>query len=345
MNYGDFSTELIENDNPELLKIEKEILYQKQQTVKSILEIGKNLIAAKQIVEHGEWTKWLTNKVDFSDRTAQKFIKCYKEFSQKPNLISDLNQTKIFALLDIKKEKRENFIENNDVKNLKTNQLKQKIRDFNKGIKNINDALNENVVADMDLEQIEEIEKEVIEQKQKLGQAEKVLIVNKYKKHLEYGADFTIETEEVLENFGQVFEFDLKYNFFLVRNNKRVLVFKNISCASISIFSMESNYFGEYRFNKMELEQEIKEALVLKIIEIQRICEQRRDALRKDSINKWTKDQFEELSTPKVTEQQQELKQTLKKFYRTLVKSYHPDNGGTDVEMTILNQLKEQWNV
>lgn len=58
---------------------------------------------------HGEWGKWLEEKVDFKRSTAQNFIRVANEFSNYQT-IGNLTQSKIFALLDVPSEEREDFI-------------------------------------------------------------------------------------------------------------------------------------------------------------------------------------------------------------------------------------------
>jgi len=73
------------------------------------MEIGKRLIEAKEQLAHGEWGTWLKDKVDFSTRTAQNFMKCATEFSNTQTL-ADLGQTKLFALLDLPLDDRDEFM-------------------------------------------------------------------------------------------------------------------------------------------------------------------------------------------------------------------------------------------
>lgn len=87
-----------------------EILILKQQTAQNIIEIGKRLIQVKESLPHGEWGNWLKEKADFTDRTAQRFMKAAREFSNSTSL-SGLGSSKLFALLDLPQEERENFIE------------------------------------------------------------------------------------------------------------------------------------------------------------------------------------------------------------------------------------------
>lgn len=89
--------------------IEGEINFYKQQTALGIIEIGKRLIEAKEQVSHGEWEKWLEEKVDFSKSTAKNFMRCATEFSNRQAIV-DLGQTKIFALLSLPQDDRDEFM-------------------------------------------------------------------------------------------------------------------------------------------------------------------------------------------------------------------------------------------
>ena len=90
--------------------IETEINFYKQQTASGIIEIGKRLIEAKKQLSHGEWGKWLEDKVDFTQRTASRFMKCAEEYSSNWTPVSNLGQSKLFALLSVPSEEREEFI-------------------------------------------------------------------------------------------------------------------------------------------------------------------------------------------------------------------------------------------
>lgn len=109
-------------------QIEAEIVILKHQTAQNIIEIGKRLIQAKEMLPHGKWGKWLEEKVEFSDRTARRFMHAANEFSNWTSL-SDLPPTKIFALLDVPKEEREEFIRENKVDEMTTRELQQVIKE------------------------------------------------------------------------------------------------------------------------------------------------------------------------------------------------------------------------
>ena len=86
-----------------------EIKILSQQTAANIIEIGKRLKMAKEHVGHGEWGGWLEANFEFTDRTAQRFMKAAEEVGKTTSL-SALSPTKVFALLDVPAADREAFI-------------------------------------------------------------------------------------------------------------------------------------------------------------------------------------------------------------------------------------------
>lgn len=89
--------------------IETEILWYKQQAGTAILEIGARLIEAKRQLGHGEWIAWLRDKVDFSERSAQNFMRLAKEY-RNPQTVADLGASKALALLALPESERDGFL-------------------------------------------------------------------------------------------------------------------------------------------------------------------------------------------------------------------------------------------
>lgn len=115
--------------NIDLEKIENEIIALKNQTAQNIIQIGYKLIEAKEKLQHGEWGSWLEHKVEFSQRTANQFMRIAKEFGSNSQAISNLEITKVGLLLDVPTEKREEFIENHDLKSMSTREIKKVIKE------------------------------------------------------------------------------------------------------------------------------------------------------------------------------------------------------------------------
>ena len=94
----------------------------------AILTIGRCLIEAKDMLRHGEWLPWLNEQVELSERTAQKFMKLAREWSN-PNTLADLGASKALMLLALPTEEREQFVEENNVIDMSARQLEAAIRE------------------------------------------------------------------------------------------------------------------------------------------------------------------------------------------------------------------------
>lgn len=105
-----------------------EILDAKRAGGEAILTIGRCLIEAKDMLSHGEWLPWLNERVELSERTAQKFMKLAREWSN-PSALADLGATKVLMLLALPKDERDNFVEDNNIVDMTTRQLEQAIKD------------------------------------------------------------------------------------------------------------------------------------------------------------------------------------------------------------------------
>ena len=108
--------------------ITDEILDAKRTGGEAILTIGRCLIEAKDMLPHGEWLPWLNERVEFSERTARRFMKLYRECSNRPAL-ADLGASKALALLALPPEEREQFMEDHNVIDMSARQLEQAIKE------------------------------------------------------------------------------------------------------------------------------------------------------------------------------------------------------------------------
>lgn len=88
--------------------ITEEINFYKRQAGSAILEIGKRLAEAKEQLSHGEWLPWLEKKVAFSERSAQQYMRLWKEYG-KSALSADLSVSKALVLLALPESEREDF--------------------------------------------------------------------------------------------------------------------------------------------------------------------------------------------------------------------------------------------
>ena len=105
-----------------------EIVELKKQAGEAILGIGQRLIEAKEMLPHGEWLPWLTERVEFSPRTAQNFMRLAREWSNTQTL-ADLGASKALTLLALPPEERDSFIQDHNVIDMSARQLEQAIKE------------------------------------------------------------------------------------------------------------------------------------------------------------------------------------------------------------------------
>ena len=123
--------------------ITTEILQLKQDAGNAILGIGQRLIEAKSMLPHGKWIPWLTEQVEFSERTAQSFMRLAREWSN-PQALADLGATKALALLALPPDERERFIEENHVVDGEAKTAAEMTtRELEKAVKERDEALRE----------------------------------------------------------------------------------------------------------------------------------------------------------------------------------------------------------
>ena len=103
------------------------------------IEIGRRLTEAKEMVNHGEWLPFLEQQTDFSQPTANRFMRLYKEYGADQNSLfgaeskySSLNNLSIsnaLRLLAIPEEERESFAAENDLENKSAREVEALIRE------------------------------------------------------------------------------------------------------------------------------------------------------------------------------------------------------------------------
>ena len=120
--------------------ITSEIIQLKQDAGNAILGIGQRLIEAKAMLPHGDWLPWLTERVEFSERTAQSFMRLAREWSN-PQALADLGATKALTLLALPPEERERFMaENHAVDGEEKSVIDMTSRELEKAVKERDEA-------------------------------------------------------------------------------------------------------------------------------------------------------------------------------------------------------------
>lgn len=109
------------------------------------IEIGRRLKEAKSMLAHGQWGPWLKEEVEFSQSSANNFMRIFEEYGAdqisifgaeaESKTLGNLPYTKALKLLAMPAEEREAFVENNDVAHMSSRELEQAIREREQAIR------------------------------------------------------------------------------------------------------------------------------------------------------------------------------------------------------------------
>ena len=119
-------TPIEETPKPTLPMLELEIKFYLQKTAENVVEIGKRLILAKEMVEHGQWQNWLENNFNLSQMTANRFMRAAERFS-KININVNFNPTQLIAMLALPAEKS---AEGTPVEDMTVKKLREEIKEW-----------------------------------------------------------------------------------------------------------------------------------------------------------------------------------------------------------------------
>lgn len=86
------------NDAMELNAIKERIKIRLKRTAEDIIEIGKDLIFAKEKCGHGSFENWISFEFEMNIRTAQRFINAYEVFGNKNDNLSLFKPSAIYEL-------------------------------------------------------------------------------------------------------------------------------------------------------------------------------------------------------------------------------------------------------
>ncbi len=105
------------------------------------IAIGQRLCEAKELVPHGEWGAYLTERVNLSTSGANNFMRIYREYGDqqmslfdvggaaKSQTFGNLSYTKALALLAIPEGERADFVQEHDVEEMSTRELQAAIKE------------------------------------------------------------------------------------------------------------------------------------------------------------------------------------------------------------------------
>ena len=114
------------------------------------VEIGRRLDEAKRALPYGKWGEWLKNEVEFSQSSANNFMKLYEEYgaaqisifgaSVDSQTFANLPYSKALQLLAVPRDEREAFAEEVGASDLSVKELKAAIEERDRAKKEAEDA-------------------------------------------------------------------------------------------------------------------------------------------------------------------------------------------------------------
>ncbi len=148
------------------------------------IEIGRRLCEAKELLHHGQWGEWLKTEVEFSQSTAQNFMRIFEEYGAeqtslfgdaKSQTLGNLPYTHALKLLAVPAEEREQFAEEHNVEELSSRELERLIRERDEALEQAeaweDGAKNAASALEDAKEKLEDLEKELEEKDSQLANA------------------------------------------------------------------------------------------------------------------------------------------------------------------------------
>ncbi len=105
----------------------------------AVIEIGRRLEEAKEMVQQGEWLDYLQNVLDFKPSTAQNYMRIAREFGDgqvaldgmsASDLFGDLGYSQLVPLLGLPEDDRKQLAQENDLPEMSSREIKKLVEDY-----------------------------------------------------------------------------------------------------------------------------------------------------------------------------------------------------------------------
>ena len=116
----------------------------------NIVEIGRRMCEAKEMLPYGTFGTWIKENTGYSTSTANNFMRLFKEYGSPQGCLfgaqvesqtfGKLSYSKALALLSVPAEEREKFVEEHDVADMSTRELQQAIKERDEALRRAEEA-------------------------------------------------------------------------------------------------------------------------------------------------------------------------------------------------------------
>lgn len=136
----DVSTTTASTEKPSIEMLTVEIKFHLNQMGFHVIEVGKRLIQAKELIPHGDWANWLQQNFQLTDRSARRFMQIAERFGKTVDVdrfrhfdISTLKPSTLIELLALPEGDEQKFIaekaaEGSPVKDMTVKNLRAEIK-------------------------------------------------------------------------------------------------------------------------------------------------------------------------------------------------------------------------
>ena len=132
------SNDNVISDNAALPQLTIEINFYLKQAAQNIIEVGKRLIQARELVESGKWQNWLETNFSLTARSARNYMQVAERFGKTEidfRFTEDLSPTQMIAMASLPEGEEKQFIaemaaKGTPVENMTTRTLREEIQKY-----------------------------------------------------------------------------------------------------------------------------------------------------------------------------------------------------------------------
>lgn len=133
----------------------------------NVIEIGRRMCEAKEMLGHGEFLPWIEEHTGYSKSTANNFMRLFKEYGESQQSLfgtgvsnvqtyGHLSVSKALALLALPAGEREEFVAETDVDAMSTRELQEAIRAREEAEQKLNETSDALIEAKGRIRELEE---------------------------------------------------------------------------------------------------------------------------------------------------------------------------------------------
>ena len=136
----------------------------------NVIEIGRRMVEAKELLPHGQFGPWLKANTPYSTSTASNYMRLFEAYGSPQKSLfgaevncqtfGNLSYSKALALLEVPAEQRESFVKENDVESMSTRELQRVIKERDEALRQAEEARAEQRTAEQARAKMEEDMKE-----------------------------------------------------------------------------------------------------------------------------------------------------------------------------------------